>query len=318
MSANDLLYWMSARGQGSWQQFRAAVEELHLIGDENISDKDDEEGYKETLPLYQALRLNLQRLGHAEFFAGAGEREWRIAPPTLAITRKDNSFLGVVTGARSLKVMERLIGAATSDRLDKLSFPASPDQIRIVADDLDVLRSVAENARLFVQENAPMAILASLPPIDHPAVLRPADLPFGSDWRVERFSASKMKWTSSTGDEPKNRQFGLFRFSCRHSRYVRLCTKGRSFEISGPVGKYIVLKNRKKRRAFSFDPRGGNLSVPAALRPPFLIERSLILCSGKLPTETFSTDNNRLHLQYSEISREIALFACGLLRQELV
>ena len=29
MSADALLLWMSARRQGSWQQFRAAVEELH-------------------------------------------------------------------------------------------------------------------------------------------------------------------------------------------------------------------------------------------------------------------------------------------------
>jgi hypothetical protein len=30
LSLNDLLTWMSARGRGSWSQFRAAVEEFHL------------------------------------------------------------------------------------------------------------------------------------------------------------------------------------------------------------------------------------------------------------------------------------------------
>jgi hypothetical protein len=30
VNANRLLLWMSARRQGSWSQFRAAVEELHI------------------------------------------------------------------------------------------------------------------------------------------------------------------------------------------------------------------------------------------------------------------------------------------------
>ncbi len=85
MSANELLYWMSARGQGSWQQFRAAVEELHMIGGEN-GPGDEGDTPAETFPLYQTLRMNLQRLGHAEFFAGAGDQEWRITPPALAIS----------------------------------------------------------------------------------------------------------------------------------------------------------------------------------------------------------------------------------------
>ena len=74
MSANALLYWMSARQQGSWQQFRAAVEELHTTDEgERGSCDDGDAPDSSSLPLYHTLRFNLQRLGHAEFFAGAGE-----------------------------------------------------------------------------------------------------------------------------------------------------------------------------------------------------------------------------------------------------
>lgn len=316
MSANNLLYWMSARGEGSWQQFRAAVEELHLVGEENAAANDEEEAFDETLPLYQTLRLNLQRLGHAEFFAGAGESEWRIAPPTLAVTRTCNGFLGVLSGARSLKLTERVVRAANGHSLETLGFPASPDQIRICAGDACLLRSVAERARLLLQMDAPMAILASLPAIDHPAILRAAELPFGTDWRIERFSASKLNWVSATHDEAKNSYLGLFRFSYRHNRVVCLCKLGRSFQVPGPVGKYLVLRTRRKRHVLSYDPTGRNLSIPAALRPPFLIERALILCSGKLPTEILSGER-KLYLRYLEMSRETAAFACSLLRQEL-
>src|SRR5437762_3330585 len=108
MSANSLLLWMSARGQVSWQQFRAAVEELHLDESEATLGEDDEVRDQFALPLYQALRLNLQRLGHAEFFAGAADADWRVSPPTLAVTGLAHEWRGILIGARSLKLIERV------------------------------------------------------------------------------------------------------------------------------------------------------------------------------------------------------------------
>src|SRR5574340_183927 len=106
MSANSLLLWMSARRHGSWAQFRAAVEELHLATDVEVDGEDDDAPDQFALPLYQMLRFNLQRVGHAEFFAGAGEgADWRVTPPSLAITRNARGWLGIVAGARSPALM---------------------------------------------------------------------------------------------------------------------------------------------------------------------------------------------------------------------
>ena len=87
MSANALLLWMSARREGSWQQFRTAVEELHLGESNDLEGEGDDAPDQFALPLYQTLRFNLQRLGHAEFFAGAGNSDWRVTPPSLAVTQ---------------------------------------------------------------------------------------------------------------------------------------------------------------------------------------------------------------------------------------
>src|SRR4051794_22880806 len=88
MSANSLLLWMSARRCGSWAQFRAAVEELHLRVDVEAEGEADDSPDQFALPLYQTLRFNFQRVGHAEFFGGAGDgAEWRVTPPAVAITR---------------------------------------------------------------------------------------------------------------------------------------------------------------------------------------------------------------------------------------
>src|SRR5258708_17101680 len=115
MRANELLLWMSARREGSWQQFRAAVEQLHLggNGDEQAPTVDDDSSdARNRLPLHQDLRLNLERHGHAEFFDGAGGSGWRVTPPSLAATRCGDGWLGVLAGARTTRFMERFEAAA--------------------------------------------------------------------------------------------------------------------------------------------------------------------------------------------------------------
>ena len=79
MKANELLLWLSARCEGSWGQFRAAVDELHA------SDEDDTDGAPDgEFSLHHRLRQSLDCLGHVEFFAQECEQGWRVSPPTLA------------------------------------------------------------------------------------------------------------------------------------------------------------------------------------------------------------------------------------------
>jgi hypothetical protein len=181
MTANKLLLWMSARGQGSWQQFRAAIEQLHISESESDDKQGAEDDARDThvLPLYQGLRLNLQRLGHAEFFAGAGSNEWRVAPPSLAATKQLDGWLGIVAGARSPSVLRRIDNATSKETLKSVSVPACPDHIKLFTDDLQPMTAIANQAGLLFQQHAPQAILASLPPVDHPSVrrIRPTAIP---------------------------------------------------------------------------------------------------------------------------------------------
>jgi hypothetical protein len=316
MSANNLLLWISARRQGSWQQFRTAVEELHMADD----DGDSEDGVEEdtadqyALPLYQALRLNLQRLGHAEFFAGACGSDWKVAPPSLAVTRHARGWLGVVAGARSLNLLQRLNNSVAPGELDVLSSPACPDPIRIVAGDQQRLASLAQHAGLLLQSDAPAAILMSLPPVDDTVLRRRTDLPFGADWRIERWSVSTLGWKAATHTEATSRSGGLFRFSLRHQRYVLLCSEGKAFQVPAQVGKYIMLK-RRHRRILHYDAVPKLLSVPASCRPPFLLERALILCSGLPPSYEARPATTGI-LRYSDVPHQIARVASAVLRQE--
>lgn len=318
MRANSLLLWMSARRHGSWAQFRAAVEELHLGADVEVEGEGDDAPDQYALHLYQTLRFNLQRVGHAEFFAGAGEgAEWRVTPPAMAVTRHARGWLGVVAGARSLSLTDRLHSAAAGHgaELRVLSLASYPDQILITADTRDTLAAIAEQAGFFFQDDAPAALLASLPPVDDPKVRYQTELPFGSDWRIDRFSPDDLVWRSATLDDARATSAGLFRFSLRHQRHVLFCYRGVTARIPGQVGKYLVLR-RRRRQVLRYDAQDRTLSMPASCRPPFLVERALILCSGSPP----SYKGGGLRggsLQYPEIPEDIAAIAATLLRQEL-
>lgn len=320
MSANSLLLWMSARRQGSWAQFRAAVEELHLVADVEIDGEGDDAPDQFALPLYQTLRFNLQRVGHAEFFAGAGEgSEWRVTPPALAVSRHARGWLGVVAGARSLSFMDRLRAAVTAHGAEfrVLAFAAYPDQILITADTRDTLAAIAGEAGVLLQDDASAALLASLPPVDDPRVRYQTELPFGSDWRIDRFSPEDLGWHSATLDDARTASAGLFRFSLRHQRHVLFCCRGAAARIPGQVGKYLVLRHRRRRRqVLRYDVHNRTLTTPASCRPPFLVERALILCSGSPPSYEGGGQRGG-SLQYAEIPQDIATIAAALLRQEL-
>lgn len=313
MSPDSLLLWMSARREGSWQQFRTAVEELH-VGDGDPADAEDDDAPDQfALPLYQSLRLNLQRLGHAEFFAGAGDTDWRVTPPSLAITPRTDGWFGVLAGARSSRLLELVKDAATSTQSTVLSLPDCPNQFLFASGAQEDLVTLAERAGLLLQRDAPAALLTCLPPIDDPSVRSPFPMPFGAEWRVDRFSPETFRWHSASRDQALSASSGLFRFSLHHQRYVLFCSRGSAFRVPGPVGKFLVLR-RRRMHVIRYDRIGRRLTVPASCRPPFLIERALILCSGSLPS--YESAGRTGVLAYVEIPESIAAIAMSLLRQE--
>jgi hypothetical protein len=196
-----------------------------------------------------------------------------------------------------------------------LELAAYPDQILINAEDGDALAAAADQAGLFLHDDAPAALLASLPPVDDPRVRRQTELPVGSDWRIERFSTEDLVWRSATVDDARAASSGLFRFSFRHQTHVLLCSKGAVARIPGQVGKYLVLR-RRRRQVLRYETSKRTLSMPTSCRPPFLIERALIMCSGLPPS--YDRDGPRGgSLRYAEIPDDIAAIAAALLRQEL-
>ena len=125
MTPNELLLWLSARKEGSWLQFRAAVETLEL------AERADEAKKMPQLPLHQRIRFNLERLGHVEFDAAGCEDGWRVVPPVLAISRICGKTTGVLCGARTPKLLERIERAASGLTFERVPARDCPDVIRV-------------------------------------------------------------------------------------------------------------------------------------------------------------------------------------------
>jgi len=312
VKANELLLWLSARREGSWQQFRGAVEELHSSDGDNlpnhISAQDDGE-----FPLNQRLRLDLERLAHVEFFAGGCENGWRVVPPTLAAQPGTDSIRAVLCGARSPALRDRLIRAAGKFNFETLNPSGAPDVLRFVASDLTVLADLARRAGLYLQPDAPLAILSHLPPCDaSPHELRRAEFPTGRDWSIYKFETSHLAWSTKNRHDAETARFGLFCFKDRFQhRHYFLRWAGETFAPRNHRAAAYVMLKRNRQRVLQYESRVRSLTLPAKCHPPMLLERALVLCSGLPPAYDSATST----LTYADVPVEIARFAAELLRQ---
>jgi len=311
MKANELLFWLSARREGSWPQFRAAVEELHASDNNSDSNEINTVGEDE-FPLHQQLRLNLDCLAHVEFFARDSKFVWRVAPPTLAAHPIVDGFRMVLCGARSPALRERVLGAGHALGCETCDARGVPKVIRFAAKDITALSAAATQAGIGFQPDAPLAILSHLPPCDPPSRKGlQCEFPEGADWRIREFDAVALLWRTTDRRHAQTARTGLYEFQLYDRWEYFLRKAGRTFKLPRAVGIYAFL--RSDRDLLRYDGHNRVLSLPGSCRPPRLLERALVLCSG-FPA-TFDPATSRL--TYADVPPDIARFAAELLRQRL-
>ncbi len=233
MTPNELLLWLSARKAGSWSQFRGAVETLDLA---NSSAEGEEDA---GLPIHQRVRLNLERLGHIEFGAADSEEGWRVVPPTLALLQYNGRVTGILCGARTLPLLERIERAANELPFERVPHPDCPDILRMHAPSAQILIDMAQREGIFCQADAPTALLSHLPSIDSAKSWHRSPMPAaGKDWDVKQFAVERksMKWGTITLQEANAPGAqGLFRFT-RFQVSQHFLREGReTIKLPGPV-----------------------------------------------------------------------------------
>ena len=311
MNLDDLLLWLSAKGSGSWPLFRSSVEMLKVEPEDDQGDSEDvreNNAAGRDLPFYQELRYAMERLGHVEFFAKEIESGWRVVPPTVAIF-PDTVGRAFLCGARSPELLDAL---NSLDDID-VSFSGSrggPSRVCLRGSSAQVIATRAGTLGLHAQYAAPIAILSSLPRARDPRAWQRRPVPKTSGWTVHRFS-SFFRWSEVSHAYAANAAKGLFRFQLGFQRLYFLCWRGDTYRVPVQVGKYAVV--RRRTGLLKYDSQDHVLTVPTMFRPPLLIERALILCSGLLPR----LDSKTRRLKYVDLPPVVVRIAAQLLHQEI-
>ena len=309
VTADRLLLWLSAKGSGSWPQFRAAVERFYVSEQASWANSEEEAESRvpgADLPRYQQARMSLQRLGHVEFLT---ENRWRMVPPVVALF-SDETTQGLLCGARSREIIDNL------DKLPDIEMQVSavlgsPSRIVLRASSKKVLADRIRSLGFHVQQAAPVAMLSTIPGIHDSHAWSEFSIPGNPGWDVHCFSKSVLLWKEVAQTKVAKVHTGLFRFTMGYRRFYCLRWRGCSYEVPVQAGKYAVMRRKKGLIAYNGAQRV--LSVPAIMRPPLLIERALVLCSGFLPR----FDPQASRLEYDRVPLDVARLAAQLLCQEL-
>jgi hypothetical protein len=310
---DHLLLWLSAKGRGSWSQFRSAVEGLNVQPQGGISANTDNEERWSTggadLPLYLQIRFAMERLGHVEFFTQEAEKGWRVVPPVVVFLA-DSPERGLLCGARSPDLLTDV------RRWDDVEVSVSevdggPQRILLRGPSQEVVAARARALGFHLQKAAPIAILSSVPGVCDSSAWDRTSMPDTPGWSVHRFSASRLQWLEVSQADAAKARNGLFRFAMKHQGFYYLRWQGASYQVPVQMGKYAAMRGR--RGILAYDSARRALTVPAICRPPLLIERALVLCSGFLPR--FDSTSSRL--EYRDIPPDVVRVAAQLLRQEV-
>ncbi len=292
---NELLLWMSARRSGPAQAFRSRVAELGISHSGRA--------------LWRVAEWNLGKLAHAEFAPAADGDGWRIAPPVLAAGESlEGRIRAILCGARTPALLGRLAGAAGPQRIEVRRQENGPDIVEVVASTGGELEDVARAAGVRLQWNAPLSLLccATSPKA---VVLQPATLPVGA-WGVSQFSKSALDWQASTLRIATEARSGLYRFRSDYGTVHLLIKDGQPWTCDAAIGKYRILRPRNGVLLYSKADR--ILSIRASCRPPTLIERALVLCSGQLPTFMDG------RIIFRQVERSVAQAAAAVLGQRII
>ena len=295
-----LLYWISARGEGTWAQFRDAAQTLGVV--------QDRDGARSAM-----RRLIL--LGYVDQ-SDDGAR-WSASPPSL-VRFEDSAGGGYIAGARTpsfLSELERYGALSESPQ----EYYAGPPRIELAA---DVSRAAAISERLGIADAgiASERLADVLPGVDGwKDSLKAVDgiIPASYDY-IERWEGSEFRRCDSL-----YQRGGRYRGESGMYRFIRTADPtGRTLTafFDEPSQRFLrgdwyglrflsLAAGGGGLDAVRYSARDGALLIPESQRLPLIYERALTLASGLLPTRA----ENPNWLSYPLIPLSLAETLCGKL-----
>ena len=293
MDANKLLHWLSHLGEGTWDSFRKAVQEVS-VPDDSASGPD----------AAVQMRFRLSELGDVDFFPEK-RRRWQIVPPLLA-GFPEREGEAVLCGGRTPALLARLIAASgtCACSLEQEPRVELPDKIRIRGEP-DALAAVAVATRIKCDLDFAADLVRRIVPIQSQLAAAPTeDLMIG--WQRKYFNMRTQRWV----DEPLRRtacecisQYGrrATYVPVSRTRTVRMPKREALYAAASLSGIALALYDGETRR----------LSAPMHAPLPDPCGRLACLSSGSVG----ALNAGRVH--YAPVSPRIAEIILAALGQSL-
>lgn len=280
MNDNLLLRYLSELGSGNWRRFKRAVE---AVSDEG----------EETLFSVEARQLSAS--AHVDFDFD-GNLRWSVCPPTLAWIEQADGIVGLLCGMRSADLLLKLEKAVTqvNAHIERQPQPEGADVIFVHVPSTREGDRLAELAQIGSEHDARDRLARILPTLDSYLMLAQRE-PMPVGLTTERYDERRAKWIeiedwlSSPSHSAEN---GFYRFRDYFTIHHRLKLSNKIVAVPAPIGIYAWLQSAN-RQIMRYDFAQQMLTVPASAILPPLYARTLVLCSGFLPT--FDYGNHIYH-----------------------
>jgi hypothetical protein len=265
----QLIYWLSALGYGTWESFKKACDALKL---------------QEPKRILRRLRL----LGHIEY-SSDGAR-WSIAPTTLVeVKPQSNSLEFILCGQRSLNLISKL---KQHSQVKVINQPRgeAPPCIRAIATNSEQINSLIKQIDcLFPIVNVgevSLQLANLLPNLEfwkHNLRSWQGIVPSLYDWEyfncninnfVSCFSPIETGMYQMQSQKMTGYKYTLF-YDQKSDRHLQGDWYGLRF---------LALQHSGFECVARYDRTNWRLAIPVSQRWPEIYERALVLASGQLPT----------------------------------
>ena len=134
-------------------------------------------------PLHLRVSFQSGAAGHLEFGVVRIREGLASRAAGVAFSRRGDCAIGILCGARTPRLLERMEAVAKGSRWERSPEPDCPDVLRLQGPDTELLIVFAGRAGILCQLDAPATLLSCLPSITSLEGFRREALPaFGKEW----------------------------------------------------------------------------------------------------------------------------------------
>lgn len=288
---NQLLYWLSATAEGSWEAFVRTCVALGLADDSKYARR-----------IFRRLIL----LGHIE--CSKDGADWAICPPALVLC-PSKSGVGFLCGQRTpklLKIIEGFWTVAEYPQLDN----QGPSRIEVTYEpSTEGVLQLTSGVALHVTGTASTRLAELLPDVEGwKDTLTSIEKLNTTNCSVERWDGSQYAQCLDfyqRGDEYVGEP-GLYRLTREANSYRMVlyfdCNRQKWLKGDWYGLRFLVYRDAGQDCEAVYRANTNELMIPTAERWPLLYERALVLATGQLPRPA----DNQKWLRYEGVSGELA------------